>query len=75
MASQQGPHLGAGETEEAPDPCETSLIYPVHQGGGEATLLQEDQEEPPAGSTIIGDEGGPGWETTLSPDCPDIPEA
>ncbi len=31
-----GWHIGAGETEKAPDPCETNLIYPVHQGGREA---------------------------------------
>jgi len=56
------------------DPCEISLIHPVHRGGGEASLSQEDQEEPLAGSTITGDEGGPGYEITLSPGRPNIPE-
>ena len=47
--------LGAGEAKKI---NQTSPIHPSHQGGGEATLLQEDQEEPPAGRLIVGDEGG-----------------
>ena len=80
MAPRQGPqstsrHLGAGETEKAPASIENNTIHPVHQGGGETIILQEDQEGPTADSTIMGDEGRPWKETTLSPGRPNFPEA
>ena len=68
-------HLGAGETEEAPTSTETNAIHPIHQGGGEAIILQEDQEEPLEDSTSMGDKGRSGKEITLSPGCPNFPEA
>ena len=62
-------------TEKASDQYETNTIHTVHQGRGESTRPQEDQKEPPPSSSILGDEGGSGKETTLPPGCANIAEA
>lgn len=50
----QGPHGNdrhnrAGRKGNTLNPQESSRTHQVHQGGGEAAQLQEDEERPPAG--------------------------
>lgn len=56
-----------------PNPHVRPPPSPVHRGGRETTILQEDQEGPPASGTIMLDEGGPGKKTILSLGHPNFP--
>lgn len=72
IRSSRSSPLGAGNMEKVSQAFETSPIYPVHQRGREAILLQE---EPLAVGIIMADEGCPGKESACSPSCANIPEA
>lgn len=54
---------------------QTNERYAVCQGRTETTNPQEDQDGPSPSSTYVGDESGPGEETSLTPVCANIAEA